>query len=281
VVAKRMLFVLDRSGSMGGEKIVQAKDALKFTVNNLNEGDVFNIIDFSTDVQKFSVDPVAVTASSRQEALNYIDRLSAGGGTNINEALLSALNAAQADNLANMVIFLTDGQPTVGVTDNELIRQNVGNGNTNDARLFVFGVGYDVNTHLLDNLSGENRGVSTYVRPNENIEVAVSSFFSKINHPVLSDLALDYGSISIYDFFPKELPDLFKGSQIIEFGRYGTAAIRPLPCRATSMNKCKASTLIRNSRPRIQIMISSRVCGPRAKWAISSTKFGSTGRAKN
>jgi len=219
VVKKRMLFVLDRSGSMSGEKIRQAKEALRFTVNNLNSGDLFNIIDFSSDVRQFQANPVVTNSNNIQEALNYIDGFTANGGTNINDALHTALGEMAEDSLSNMIIFLTDGQPTVGETNNEIIRQNVKNANVYNARLFVFGVGYDVNTHLLDNLSEDNHGVSTYVRPDENIEVAVSSFFSKINNPVLSNLSLDFGSINVYDRFPRELPDLFKGSQIIEFGR--------------------------------------------------------------
>lgn len=220
IIKKRILFVFDRSGSMSGQKIVQAKDALQFCVSNLNEHDLFNIIDFSSDVRQFESGPVAATAENIQAATSYIASLSAGGGTNINDALLTALDKTEEDSLANMVIFLTDGQATVGVIANEEIRQNVKNANSHDARLFIFGVGYNVNTHLLDHLSEENHGVSTYVSPDESIEAAVSSFFTKINNPVLSDLLLDFGSISIYNHFPRELPDLFKGSQIIQFGRY-------------------------------------------------------------
>ncbi len=223
VVKKRMLFVLDRSGSMSGSKIQQAKEALRFCVNNLNPGDVFNIIDYSSDARQFKAEPITANSENSQSALDYIERFQAGGGTNINEALLTALIMTKEDSLANMVIFLTDGRPTVGVTENELIQQNVKNANNYNARLFVFGVGYDVNTHLLDKLSEENYGVSTYVSPDENIEVAVSSFVSKIKNPVLSNLSLDYGNIAVYDHFPKELPDLFKGSQIIELGRYNNS----------------------------------------------------------
>ncbi|MFQ5824741.1 MAG: VIT domain-containing protein [bacterium] len=223
VVKKRMLFVLDRSGSMSGEKILQAKEALRFCVNNLNTDDLFNMIDFSSDVRQFKTNPVAANSTNIQEALSYIDRFTASGGTNINDALLTALSELKQDSFSNMIIFLTDGQPTVGETDNETIRQNVKNANTYKARLFVFGVGFDVNTHLLDNLSLDNHGVSTYVRPDENIEVAVSSFFNKISNPVLTNISLDYENIAVHDYFPKELPDLFKGSQLIEFGRYSNS----------------------------------------------------------
>jgi Ca-activated chloride channel family protein len=220
VIKKRVLFVLDRSGSMSGQKIEQAKNGLKFVLSNLNPEDWFNIVDFSSEVRRYRDEPLVANGSNVSSALAYVTQLSAGGGTNINEALLAAMAQTARDSLANMVIFLTDGQPTVGVTDNEQIRRNVQAANTHSARLFVFGVGYDVNTHLLDNLAYGNHGVSTYVRPEEDIEIAVSSFFTKISSPVLANLALDFGGIAVYDQFPSALPDLFKGSQLIQFGRY-------------------------------------------------------------
>lgn len=220
ILKKRVIFTLDRSGSMSGEKIVQAKAALRFCINSLNEQDWFNIVDFSSEVAKFSPENVNADPTNISSALRYADRFSASGGTNINEALLTALADLAEDSLINMIIFLTDGRPTVGITDNVNICNNIRNANNHDARLFVFGVGYNVNTHLLDRLSQENHGVSVYVKPEEDIEVAVSNFFSKINSPVLSDLNLDFGGINIMDYFPKELPDLFKGSQLVQFGRY-------------------------------------------------------------
>jgi Ca-activated chloride channel family protein len=220
VIKKRVLFVLDRSGSMSGQKIEQAKNGLKFVLSNLNSNDRFNIIDFSSEVRRYREAPLVASGANVAAALAYVTQLSAGGGTNINDALLAAMAQMAHDSLANMVIFLTDGQPTVGVTDNEKIRQNVQAANTHSSRLFVFGVGYDVNTHLLDNLAYDNHGVSSYVRPEENIEIAVSSFFTKISSPVLANLTLDFGGIAVYDRFPNALPDLFKGSQLIQFGRY-------------------------------------------------------------
>ena len=224
VIAKRIFFVIDRSGSMSGEKIVQAKDALKFCVNNLNTIDHFNIIDFSREINTFQSGLLEVNPTNIQNALSYISGITASGGTNINEALLTALNGFSNDSEPNVIIFLTDGQPTVGETDNVAIRNNIKTANIYNTRLFSFGVGYNVNSTLLDQLSEENNGTTTYVRPSEDIEIAVSSFFSKVNNPILTDLTLDYGAIQTYDYFPKKLPDLFKGSQITVIGRYQSSA---------------------------------------------------------
>lgn len=220
VVKKRFMFVLDRSGSMSGDKIEQAKEALKFCVNSLNDGDLFNIIDFSTEVKAFKQNPTSLDGSTITSAINYINGLNATGGTNINDALQRALQQMEDDELSNMIIFLTDGQPTVGVTDTEMIVENVKNTNSLNTRIFVFGVGVNVNTHFLDRLSEQNHGYSMYVNPGEDIEVAVSSFYAKVSTPVLSKLTLNFGDIATYDVYPSELPDLFLGSQIIQLGRY-------------------------------------------------------------
>lgn len=219
VIPKDFVFVLDTSGSMSGEKIEQAKNALKFCINNLNERDRFNIITFSTDVKKFREELAVADSGNIGEALKFIDGIDAVGGTNIHDALLDALKYSSS-NRASMTVFLTDGKPTVGTTDIEQILVDVKDANKKNSRIFVFGVGYDVNTHLLDRLSGQNKGVSEYVKPEEDIEVKVSGFYSKVSNPILSDLSLEFKGIKVEDMYPREIPDLFKGSQLIRFGRY-------------------------------------------------------------
>ncbi len=226
VVKKNVAFVLDTSGSMRGDKINQAKETLKFCISALNSGDTFNIVDFSTEVRQFSKQPALADASHIPAALHYVDKLEAIGGTNINDALL--LGLIQTTDAVNMIIFLTDGLPTVGETNNERIIENVTLANVKNARIFVFGVGYDVNTHLLDKIAGRNSGVSDYVRPDEDIEVKVSSFFAKISNPVLSNALLEFSAIDVRDTYPRQIPDIFAGMQLIQFGRYtssGSAAI--------------------------------------------------------
>lgn len=221
VVSKNIVFVLDTSGSMAGNKISQARETLEFCVRKLNERDEFNIVDFSTGVRKFKLEPVPASPMEIQSALRYIRGLEATGGTNINDALIEALEQISlATNPLSMIIFLTDGMPTVGITAERDIIGNAKAANEIEARVFVFGVGYDVNTHLLDELATGNGGVSAYVRPEENIEIAVSSFFAKISNPALSNVRLDFGSINTIDRYPTQLPDLFAGSQLREFGRY-------------------------------------------------------------
>jgi len=220
VVNKNLIFVLDSSGSMSGPKIIQAKEAARFIINHLNENDRFSIIDFDDGVSLFAPEIEPARAQNRDKALKFIADIRDSGGTNINDALLKALRLAQAGDRPNYILFLTDGLPTVGLTETGEILKNIAAANETKARIFVFGLGNDVNTELLDKISLENRGTSVYVGENENIEVELSNYYEKISAPLLSDLDLSLTGISVRDVYPKTLPDLFKGSQLVLVGKY-------------------------------------------------------------
>jgi Ca-activated chloride channel family protein len=221
VIEKDIIFVLDKSGSMKNDnKLGQAKGALKFCISSLNEGDKFGIISFSTDVVEFDSSLLAATSSNVRTAIKFIDRLEAKGGTNIDGALQTALKKDSDAKRPRIIVFLTDGLPTVGERNVDTILSNVEKARDGSARFFTFGVGYDVNTHFLDKLAQNNGGAPQYVEPSEDIEVAVSLFYDKISEPVLSDLELDTGTVKAKEVYPKNLPDLFKGSQLVVMGRY-------------------------------------------------------------
>lgn len=226
VASKEVVFVLDTSGSMADDgKLEKARAALRFGVNALNARDRFNIVSFAGEEHLLSERLLNADANGKKQALEFIERLKATGGTNINDALLAAFNQLAGKQLPTserpqMIVLLTDGQPTVGTTSASKILSNAKEANRSNARLFTFGVGYDINTLLLDGLAGEGRGAVTYIEPKEDIEVKVSSFFSKVNYPVLSDLKLDWGGSETELLYPRALPDLFHGSQLVLVGRY-------------------------------------------------------------
>lgn len=226
-VPKEIVFVIDISGSMDGEKIQQAKQSLKYALGKLNPQDRFAIVAFSDTVTELSpqlilVEQLPPTVEGPFYDLEmWLDRLEAGGGTNINDALLRGLSFFEANDRLKMLVFLTDGLPTVGETDVTQIIKNVTAKNAQlKARIFCFGVGYDVNTILLDTLSGQNGGFSTYVEPGESIETEVAQFYEKVGAPVLTDVQINFGDLKVYDLYPPKLPDLFKGSQLQIVGRY-------------------------------------------------------------
>jgi Ca-activated chloride channel family protein len=220
-VPRDVVLVLDTSGSMAGPKMEQAKKALKYCLNNLSEGDRFALMNFATTVNKYADKLEKVSSSHIEQAKRWVDDLQATGGTAINEALNAALDFRSDSGRSFTVVFFTDGEPTVGETDPEKILKNVEAKNTASTRIFTFGVGDDVNAVLLDRLADQTRAVSTYVRPQEDLEVKTSSMYDKISHPVLSDLKLTCGNrVTLAEVYPGKLPDLFHGGQLVVLGRY-------------------------------------------------------------
>jgi uncharacterized protein YegL len=220
ISSKDVIFILDTSGSMKGEKISQARGALSFCLNSLNESDRFNVIDFDDDVHAFTAGLVRANRRNVSEAVSFVQRCEAEGGTNINDALLSGLDQIKGSGGTSFIVFLTDGLPTVGETNIQKILENVKGANGHGTRVFVFGVGYDVNTRLLDRLARDNRAASDYVRPSEDIEVKVSTFYQKISHPILTDIELSFKGMDVREIYPREIPDIFKGSQLLVIGNY-------------------------------------------------------------
>ncbi|MGY8769621.1 MAG: VIT and vWA domain-containing protein [Pirellulales bacterium] len=222
---KTVVFVVDRSGSMSGEKIEQAKEAAKFVLNNLRDGDTFNVIAYDSDVESFAPELQKVDEKSRRRALDFVDGLYAGGSTNIDGALNSALSMIADSTRPNYLLFLTDGKPTHGETNEGKIVENAKGNNDLRTRVISFGVGYDVNSRLLDRLSRECFGQSEYVRPNEDIEEHVARLYRKISSPVMTDVKINYDMEDASGSFvnrvmPKEVYDLFEGEQIVIAGRY-------------------------------------------------------------
>jgi Ca-activated chloride channel homolog len=225
---KTVIFVIDRSGSMAGKKIEQVRAALKSVLNNLREGDLFNIVAYDDRVDAFRPELQRYNEETRREATGYVEGLYAGGSTDIDAAMRTALAQVQDAKRPTYVIFLTDGLPTAGETNEMKIVDNAKQFNKLHARVFAFGVGYDVNSRLLDKLVRENFGQSEYVRPNEDIEERVGKLYARIESPVMTGVQLKF----VFDemkteegppvdrIYPKDSFDLFAGEQLVVVGRY-------------------------------------------------------------
>jgi Ca-activated chloride channel family protein len=237
-----VVFVIDTSGSMAGEKLDQAKSALKFCIDKLDERDRFSLVRFSTGFDVLFDTPAQATKEIRSEARAWVDKFSAAGGTNIMDALKAALDlrpkgpsgvvigkneedvegkvikALAHNDRPFVVIFITDGQgnQTVDETMKMVQKHPAADG----ARIFPFGVGHDVNTILLDQLATNHSGKPTYVQPGENLELVLSDFFSVISQPVLTNLKLALPEIGAMEKFPATLSDLYHGQQLIVAGKF-------------------------------------------------------------
>jgi Ca-activated chloride channel family protein len=221
-VPRDMVFVLDTSGSMSGPKMEQARRALKFCLDRLSAKDRFAVINFATTVNHYREGLTPVNKQTLADARKWVDELEATGATAIDDALKAALALRSKDQGRTFtVVFFTDGQPTIGETNPQTILKHARERNSANTRIFTFGVGDDVNAALLDRLADDTRAVSTYVRPEEDIEAKVSGLYAKISHPVMTDLQLRAGSgIVLSEMYPTHLPDLFHGGQVVVLGCY-------------------------------------------------------------
>lgn len=222
-VPRDVVFVVDTSGSMmQDKKIEQAKKALQHCLSGLTPDDRFGLINFATTVNHYRNELVSATDEQLAQAKGWVADLYAGGGTAIHEALMSALELRSGDKTRMFtVVFFTDGQPTIGERDTDKILSALEEKNTGNTRIFSFGVGDDLNAVLLDQIAEQTRAVNRFVRPGENLEVKVSSFFAKINHPVLANLKITTPSgVRLAEVYPPQLPDLFHGDQLVVLARY-------------------------------------------------------------
>lgn len=230
---KDVVFVVDTSGSMTqDDRMEQARKALAHGVARLNPEDRFAIVDFATDARTWRDELTTADADAKASAQAYVKNLLARGGTAIDDALRRALAFRKAPDPARplTVVFMTDGQPTIGEVEPERILANLKQAPAADARIFVWGVGSDLNTVLLDTIAETWRGDRHYVLPGEDIEVAMSGFFDAIAAPALTDVELKFeGQVRVHDVYPRRLPDLFAGKQLIVVGRFsgeGPGAVR-------------------------------------------------------
>jgi Ca-activated chloride channel family protein len=222
IIGKRVAFVVDTSGSMEGEKMVAVKAALDQCLSKLGEDDLFSIVSFGGYAEAWKEKMVSASSTNVNEARQFVRALEPLGGTNIQEAFDTAFSTASGSSKAPlMVVFLTDGRPTVGDTDPATLVKLVETQRTaKAARVFVLGVGDDLNTVLLDKMASANGGSALYVKGNAGLTDEVAAFYDRISHPVLSDLTLKVDGVNVFGAHPRSLGDLFQGQQLVAVGRY-------------------------------------------------------------
>lgn len=221
-IKREVTLVLDRSGSMGGRKIEQAREAALQVLAGLEDGEAFNIIVYDATVELFSAKPVVKSRETAAKAEAFIRSIQSTGGTNLHAALQEALRQEPTEGMLPLVLFLTDGFPTVGQTSELAIRELAIKQNPHTRRVFTFGVGVGVNTPLLERVASVSRATANFILPDENVEVAVSRVFGQLSGPLLASPRLipEDGNHRIRSMMPAELPDIFRGDQLVVLGRY-------------------------------------------------------------
>jgi uncharacterized protein YegL len=223
VAARDFVLVVDRSGSMSGEKMTQARDALTAVLDGLNPVDSFNIVIFDDGIETFATENQMATEAVKKEASAFIDAVVADGSTNIFDAIQTGLGSfpTQTGN-PRYLVLLTDGEATAGETGTDAILAMAQSHNEVGARIFTFGIGYNVNTVLLDKLASESAGDALYIPPGAPVDVAVQGFFAQIIDPMLTDPVLDAQAFGVDFLQPTVLGDLFAGQTTTLLGRYAT-----------------------------------------------------------
>lgn len=258
---REVTIVIDRSGSMGGEKIEQAKESARQVVYGMAIGERMSIVDYSSDVRSFADSSVVITKESRKEIIAYIDRIQSGGGTNLHDALVEALRQESVDGMLPLVLFMTDGLATEGIVAEVQIRNAAKKFNQSDRRVFTFGVGYDVNAPLLDAISQETKGESTFVLPGEDVEIKVGRVFDKLNGPVMTGVEFTGGvggfcgtgmtdemreqirQTRIHSVQDGGLGDLYQGSRVVVLGKYENPSGMPMWLHLDGVKNGQSSTL--------------------------------------
>jgi Ca-activated chloride channel family protein len=212
--------VVDVSGSMSGTKLEQAKAALQQALGTLSPRDRFRLITFSSAVRRFRDDFAPATRENLTAAREYIDRLSAEGGTNIAGALEAALEPRNGPERLGLVLFVTDGLPSIGEQAPDRIAEQAAARRSAETRIFTVGIGHDVNTYLLDRLATSGRGSAEYVAPGSSVETAIGSLLAKLRYPAMVNLQIGETPVSLSQSYPAQLPDLFYGEELVVFGRY-------------------------------------------------------------
>jgi predicted transcriptional regulator/uncharacterized protein YegL len=217
---KDIIFVLDKSGSMSGTKIQQLKEAFAEIIDQLPEQDNFNIVMFDTSVMKYKTEIITASKENKNEAVTYINNIQSGGSTNLNEAMITALNMIHySETRVPIIVMLTDGLPTEGVTNPPTIRENIKQENEAEVGIFSLGFGFDVDFEFLKAMSLENYGMAIRIYEDKDASEQITNFYDTISTPLLKGLTFSY-SKGAYEVYPKAVEQLFEGSEIVVVGKY-------------------------------------------------------------
>lgn len=216
VTPKELVFVLDTSGSMSGFPLEKAKETMRLAIDGLNPRDTFNLITFAGDTHILFPEPVPATPSKVRKAQSFLESRRGGGGTEMMKAIRAALDPTDSQEHVRIVCFMTDGY--IG-NDMAILGEVQKHPN---ARIFAFGIGSSVNRFLLDRMAEHGRGEVEYVGLNDDGTAAARRFHERVQHPLLTDLSVEWAGLDVSDVLPNRLPDLFSAKPLILTGRYTT-----------------------------------------------------------
>ncbi len=218
VTPKELVFVLDVSGSMSGFPMDKAKETMKLALDGLYPRDTFNLITFAGETKTLFPRPVPATRENLAHAQRFLASRQGGGGTEMMQAIRTALAPSDSQEHVRIVCFMTDGYIGNDMAILDEIQKHP------NARIFSFGVGSSTNRFLLDKMAEVGRGEVEYVALTDDGSAAARRFHERVRNPLLTDVALDFGSLDVEEVYPKRLPDLFSAKPVVVTGRFKTPA---------------------------------------------------------
>ncbi|XP_072529619.1 inter-alpha-trypsin inhibitor heavy chain H5 [Salminus brasiliensis] len=253
VVPKNVVFVIDTSASMVGTKIRQTKDALFTILKDLRPNDRFNFVTFSNRIRVWQPGQlVPVTPNNVRDAKKFIYMISPTGGTDINTAIQTgssllrdylSTRADSSHNSVSLIIFLTDGRPTVGVLQTPSILGNTKTAVQEKFCLFTIGMGNDVDYRLLERMALENCGTMRRIPEEADASAMLKGFYDEIGTPLLSDIRVDYSEDAVEYVTQHLFPNYFNGSEIVVAGRLTNHSSDALHVQVTASNSDRSLRL--------------------------------------
>jgi Ca-activated chloride channel family protein len=210
--SREVVFVIDTSGSMEGTSMVQAKAALKLGLGFLGPDDRFNLVAFSSDTVQLWKESMPAYPAYLEEAEGFIDGLWANGGTVMAPALNAAMSLPEQNGLLRQIVFVTDG--SIG-NEQELLVQ-IGE-DLRDSRLFTVSIGSAPNAWFMRKAAEIGRGNHTHIGRLEEVEDRISTLWSRIENPAITNLCVDWGMDA--EFYPELIPDLYTGEPLWLYAR--------------------------------------------------------------
>lgn len=270
---REVIFIIDTSGSMGGTSIEQAKSSLQMALGRLNSGDRFNLIEFNSYHRALFAQSQPASASNLQRAQNFVAKLRANGGTEMEAPLRAALEAPETEGYLKQVVFITDGSVGNEAALFELIHRKLG-----DARLFTVGIGSAPNSFFMRKAAEFGRGTFTFIGAQHEVAERMQALFNKLESPVLTDIAIAWPNGITPEIWPERIPDLYQGEPLLLSARFnaplpvpgeivirgqqaGQTWSRTLNVRQENSGIPAAGVSVRWARSKIEALLDSRVRG--------------------
>ncbi len=239
-------FVIDSSGSVGASQLKSSKSMVLSALERLRESDKFNVISFNSKVRKYSGKFVNATTENKSGVPVFLDEIEVGGGSDLSNSVLNALEFFNSRKRSGAIILFTDGRPTVGVTNVDSLNESIKKLNKFKSRIFMISVGDAPNMLMMEKLSSQTGGRVITPLNHESSQDVMEKVFSAISTPNVTDVSVEYSDIYPEETFPESLVGATGHDTLYVLGNYDKSSVSG--ARITAKVKTQGKTKV-SSRP--------------------------------